>query len=265
MNLPEKFEIETFEIWYNKTHGTQIDLIKEVEHIQDQISESFTRKYIEDDRDMSDWKKLMSFIDNSMEIVRASNKELNYSLIPDKQINNNGDFIRFYMKSTKSIINKMWRKCKDVKPEESIKIEEIKDKINDLVRFSIRTNTLKFSQNVAEVFRNIYENPPTHIQSFFKDHISSLNIDEEIKTESGYFAYHIYFKFISGYTVEVQVYSILCDTWRNLSHQIYDTVRDLDKTKYKFNDIKSRVVSIGHLLYLADCELYNLEEENKKK
>ena len=79
--------------------------------------------------------------------------------------------------------------------------------------------------------------------------------------ESGYFAYHGLVHFRNGLVVEVQIHSDLMKQWRKLSHALYELARaELIRT-YEFNSKESRLISLGHLLHLAECQLQQLRQE----
>lgn len=80
---------------------------------------------------------------------------------------------------------------------------------------------------------------------------------------SGYFAYHGLIKFKSGLLVELQIYSSLTNNWRKLSHKLYEKVRLNPKKNIDFGTSEARLISLGHLFHLVECELKRLEEEIK--
>lgn len=82
-----------------------------------------------------------------------------------------------------------------------------------------------------------------------------------MKMESGYFAYHGEVCFKGGLIVEVQIYSELMRQWRRRSHVYYERARVEGKQKHEFDSKESRLVSLGHLLHVAECELHKLAEE----
>ena len=86
-----------------------------------------------------------------------------------------------------------------------------------------------------------------------------------MKMESGYFAYHGEVRFRTGLIVEVQIYSELMRQWRRLSHVHYELARVESKQRHEFNSKESRLVSLGHLLHVAECELQQLAEEFRQR
>ena len=80
-----------------------------------------------------------------------------------------------------------------------------------------------------------------------------------MKMASGYFAYHGIIEFNSGITIEVQIYSSLMSSWSKLSHKLYEKARIRTKNKeLDFGTTETRLISLGHLLHLAECELLDL-------
>ena len=49
--------------------------------------------------------------------------------------------------------------------------------------------------------------------------------------------------------------------WRKLSHALYELARVKPIEKHEFNSKESRLISLGHLLHLAECQLQTLREE----
>lgn len=163
-------------------------------------------------------------------------------------------------KSVDSIINKLWRKNKE---GEEVEISNIKEHINDLIRTEITTPTLESCSFLAERLQreNIYF-PDKKQESEFKQKIKGIIFEPEMKMESGYFAYHGQVDFTSGLTIEIQIYSSLMKSWRKLSHKLYEKVRVRTKAKQlDYGTTETRLISLGHLLHLAECELTRLDNE----
>jgi ppGpp synthetase/RelA/SpoT-type nucleotidyltranferase len=86
-----------------------------------------------------------------------------------------------------------------------------------------------------------------------------------MKMASGYFAYHGLIRFSSGHVVEVQIYSALMSEWRKLSHLLYERVRVEPITQHEFGSKETRLISLGHALHLAECEIQRLSHEIDRK
>jgi ppGpp synthetase/RelA/SpoT-type nucleotidyltranferase len=162
-------------------------------------------------------------------------------------------------KSNESIINKMWRKAND-KPE--VQLANLHTKITDLIRTDVRTETLESAQFLAtrmnELPKFIYVE---ELKKQFADRVASCVFEPEMKMASGYFAYHGLVTFKAGYSVEVQIYSALMSEWRRLSHVLYEQVRINPIEAHEFGSKESRLISLGHMLHLAECEIQRLTQE----
>jgi ppGpp synthetase/RelA/SpoT-type nucleotidyltranferase len=103
------------------------------------------------------------------------------------------------------------------------------------------------------------------IKAEYQNRVISTSFEPEMKMASGYFAYHGLVCFKSGFIVEVQIYSALMSEWRKLSHLLYERVRLEPIAQYEFGSPESRLVSLGHALHLAECEIMRLHQEIEKK
>jgi len=265
MNISEKYDVGKYNDWYNKTFQKKINIENEVEILINDIVKVLLSNIKITNDENSIWSFFQTFINDVALKVQLDNDDLTFDILPEVTNYNPTEFRSLFGKPTNSIINKMWRKNNFERGMDYIELSNIKDKMKDLIRFAIRTNSLKNSEILAHKFNSIIQlkDDPTY-KEYWDKIIESIWVDTEMKTSTGYFAYHIYFKLKVGVIVEMQIYSILSDSWKKLSHKIYEAVRDEINVKYNFNDVHSRIISIGHLLYLADCELYNLEQELEK-
>ncbi len=162
-------------------------------------------------------------------------------------------------KSALSMVNKLWRKNRDAPP---VHLGNIQQYITDLVRTDISATTLDSAAFLAARMNAlpgiIYE---TQVGQAFDETIESIRFEPEMKMESGYFAYHGLVHFKTGLVVEVQIYSDLMKQWRKLSHTLYELARVEPMRKPEFNSKESRLISLGHLLHLAECQLQQLRQE----
>jgi ppGpp synthetase/RelA/SpoT-type nucleotidyltranferase len=162
-------------------------------------------------------------------------------------------------KSVSSVVNKMWRKASDVP---TVTIANIQQSIMDLIRTDVRTETLDGAQFLAHRMNDLPELLyHDELRSQFNDRIESISFEPEMKMASGYFAYHGLVWFRSGYVVEVQIYSALMSEWRKLSHQLYEQLRLEPIAKHEFASPEARLISLGHALHLAECEIMRLRQE----
>ena len=163
-------------------------------------------------------------------------------------------------KSVDSIINKLWRKNKQ---GDEVHLSNIQENISDLVRTEIITQTLEACKFLAARLEqhNIYF-PDKKQEREFKEKIKSITFEPEMKMASGYFAYHGLIECNSGIFIEVQIYSNLMKSWRKLSHKLYEKVRIRTIEKVlDYGTTETRLISLGHLLHLAECELTRLDNE----
>ena len=253
MSYPDIFDKEQYISWHKEHLESDIDVINNIETTQNKITNFF---FDNDKKILSD---LFQVINEVIRISKIRRKNISFEIVPEYPKNIN-EFKRKYLKTIDSIVNKLWRKNQ---LEPKIKIADIKENIKDLVRFSIKVDSLKSAETIANILsdQSILIENSTDCQNLFENNLEKIVVDNEMKMSSGYFAYHCYFYFKDSYIVEIQLFSELSNYWRKMSHNIYDQVRINNSKNMKFNDINSRVISIGHMLYLAECELYNIEKE----
>ena len=172
---------------------------------------------------------------------------------------------RYYdlFKSVPSVVNKMWREAGD---EPTVRLANILQSITDLIRTDVRAETLDGAQFLAHRMNDLpgllYNEG---LREQYAGRVTSISFEPEMKMASGYFAYHGLVRFKSGYVVEVQIYSSLMSEWRKLSHQLYERVRLEPIAKHEFASPEARLISLGHALHLAECEIMRLREEIEKK
>ena len=145
-------------------------------------------------------------------------------------------------------------------------MSNINDNFTDLIRTSIVAPSLYHAREFAARLRNIKRiiRDPL-LAKEYDTKISKIEVDDEAKLAAGYFAYHSLIHFLNGLVVEIQVYSQLTSSWRDLSHRIYEKTRVGEKPLQDLGSPESRFVSLGHLLYMADCEFERLLKELKDK
>ena len=91
--------------------------------------------------------------------------------------------------------------------------------------------------------------------------IKDIRVDEEAKAASGYFAYHSLVEFDDGNKAEVQLYSSISQAWRSVSHRLYERSRIAGIPYLAPGTSEARLISLGHLLHLAENELDRLMQE----
>lgn len=166
-------------------------------------------------------------------------------------------------KSTDSIIEKCWRKNAKLK-ENFVCSANLTREITDLIRTSVVCPTLlhaKMFSERLELWRDFI--PANEIEEYFTD-IKTIVVDKEAKPASGYFAYHALVYFTDDITIEVQFYSQLSSAWRNMSHKLYENTRIGGSAFTAPGSPESRLISLGHMLHLAECELDRLVDDLKE-
>jgi len=180
------------------------------------------------------------------------------------------ELVEYYQKAAErwteipSIVNKMWRKATDEGP--TVTLGNLLESITDLIRTDVCTETLTSAQFLASRMNSLpgllYDAP---LRQEFENRVQAVAFEPEMKMASGYFAYHGLVRFRSGHVVEVQIHSALMSEWRKLSHRLYERVRVEPVTQHEFGSKESRVISLGHLLHLAECKIQRLAQELEKK
>lgn len=167
-------------------------------------------------------------------------------------------------KSVDSIIEKCWRKNAKLK-DSFVSSQNIRSEITDLIRTSVICPTLLHAKMFAErleAWKDFI--PPEDVDQHFSE-IQKIVVDKEAKPASGYFAYHALVYFIDGLAIEVQFYSQLSSAWRNMSHKLYENTRIGASAFIAPGSPESRLISLGHMLHLAECELERLADELKSE
>lgn len=167
-------------------------------------------------------------------------------------------------KSTESIIEKCWRK-NATRKDGFVGISNISNEITDLIRTSVISPTLLHAKMFSERLEAWSEFiSPDDIKEHFVE-IIEVKVDKEAKPASGYFAYHCLVYFNDGLAIEVQIYSLLSSAWRNISHKLYEKTRAGSPAYLAPGSPESRLISLGHMLHLAECELDRLINDLQEK
>ena len=162
-------------------------------------------------------------------------------------------------KPTASILDKMWRKNSCSNPQ--CDLAAVPVLIGDLLRSDVTASSLDGAGWLVQRLTNagdLIDPANTELRVAYDARIEAIQFDSEMKMESGYFAYHGAVRFRSGRVMEIQVYSELMKTWRKLSHLEYARLRQGAVADLEFGSRQARLVSLGHLLHLAECELQRL-------
>lgn len=186
--------------------------------------------------------------------------------LPTKQFSEHQsrDGYDLLFKSTDSIIEKCWRKNAKLK-DNFVSSDNLRSEITDLIRTSVICPTLLHAKMFAERFEAWQDFIPTEeVKQHFSE-IQKIIVDREAKPASGYFAYHALVYFSDGLAIEVQFYSQLSSAWRNMSHKLYENTRVGASAFIAPGSPESRLISLGHMLHLAECELDRLADELKSE
>jgi ppGpp synthetase/RelA/SpoT-type nucleotidyltranferase len=168
-------------------------------------------------------------------------------------------------KSTESIIDKFWRKNRLAVAGTYVTSKNIKSEIGDLVRTSVVTSTFSYAENFSRsiiYWRDVVKE--LGINEVDYEDVVSISQKEEAKMGNGYFAHHVDVLYSDGLRVEIQIYSKMSEIWRHLSHKLYEKVRLGEDVTWGHGTAASRLVSLGHLLHLAECEVEYLKGSIQK-
>jgi len=239
---PEAFDENQYIRWHEQRYPQDIPLKSSIENFRISLPEKFgpylekIKKLFQDSRDELEknfGRIQIPLLDENVDIKDADNPNL--------------------FKQDRSILNKLWRKNRE---KENASLANIEDKIKDLVRTEIIVVSLDSAGKAARLFNSLFtKRSVIHLDEDFKRNFLSVHFESEMKPSTGYFAYHGSIKFSDSKEVEIQIYSSLMSSWRKLSHILYTQRRSIGKSRFQFDTVESRIISLGHLLHLAECEL----------
>lgn len=255
---PEKYNKEQYIAWHESHFTDDSNLLKKIDNLRDEFKADL-------EKDLEFIAELLYYLIPSSQKEYKIHYETDFEYnIPLKNSlsNNKGKKYDLLFKSTDSIINKLWRKNKD-KP--SVNLTNLKNELTDLVRTEITCTTLAACRFISKriELKNIILPSDYHLKKKLDAKVITIEFEPEMKMASGYFAYHGLIKLKNGITIEVQIYSSLMANWRKLSHKLYEKIRLNPIEKHEYGTSESRLVSLGHLLHLAECEVERLETEIK--
>lgn len=253
---PEKFDKVQYIVWHEQNFKEDIPLQDKVNELREILKEELKT-------DLEFIAALLYYIIPSCrkeyKIHNGTEFEFN---IPLKTAMSEGTSKNFELlfKSTDSIINKLWRKNKHTP---TVNLTNLREEVTDLVRTEIICSSLAACSFIAKrlAIDNINLPEDYYLKEQLNERVESIEFEPEMKMASGYFAYHGLIKLKKGVSVEVQIYSSLMANWRKLSHKLYEKVRLSPVIKHDFGTSESRLISLGHLLHLAECEVERLEKE----
>jgi len=248
MEYPHSFSTISYAKWHNYYFPEDKSITSKLENLIDTL----------ENNSKEDILFLIKFIKFQIESLSGNNFDTTTYSSPIFQADFvESDAYKNLFKRPSSILNKLYRKNKNSK---DINLSKLKIEITDLIRTSVTGDTLFSCEKLARKFKEIkFENKI--IQEEFDKHIDTIDIEPELKMEAGYFAYHILFRFKNSNIVELQIHSKIFEKWRELSHVLYDKIRLSPNTEQKLGSKEVRLISLGHLFHLAECELNRLEQE----
>ncbi len=259
-NYPEEYSKEAYITWHVQHVEPDIDLQVELTKIMDELKESSKER-------LSNLADLLYRIHSFHLLAKKTGKEDISDSDTDIQLTEaiQTEAYENLFKSVDSLIDKLWRKNKTRNEDTYITTKNIKHEIGDLVRSSVVTSTFSYAEHLATAI-GLWKELIKELEVKEDDYsdIDCIMSQEEAKMENGYFAYHLDIRYKDDLRVEIQIYSKLSEIWRHLSHKLYEKIRLGEDVMWGHGAAASRLVSLGHLLHLAECEVQYLKEEMSK-
>lgn len=253
--FPQAFSKELYVSWHNKAVPEDVDIVAKLNDLRLDLKNSSPSSLAALSQLLT---QIKAFTEKECKVRFKGISQGQFS-VPTAQFSpqpsNKGFDLLF--KSSDSILEKLWRK--NLKRSANFaSLSNLEEEITDLVRTSVVAPTLGHARLFAERLENwadIVDAPD--IEQHLSE-IERVEVDMEAKLASGYFAYHSNVHFKSGLCIEVQIYSQLSEAWRSISHRLYETTRLKESLVTGAGSAEARLVSLGHLLHLAECELDRL-------
>lgn len=255
VNFPEQFNAEQYIQWHEEVVENNVELVTVLQQTRDALKKNNKERL----------EKLLVLLDTlNTVLIRAkqTNDEdisiLKCEIMLEDQLKS--DRYEEIFKSTDSIIDKFWRKNKVT--EDYVTTVNIKDRLKDLVRSSVVVSSQKYASDFSKALKDWKKKFEINQISLddYSD-IVEIIVEQEAKMASGYFAYHADVVYQDGVHVEIQIYSQLNEVWRQLSHKLYEKTRLNQDVTHGHGTSASRLVSLGHLLHLAECEAERLQSD----
>ncbi|EET5293092.1 hypothetical protein JRC10_25425 [Escherichia coli] len=254
MNCPTPYNFDQYVAWHNQIVEPDMNIIDELTILMNSLKQNRDR-----------FEKLAQLLDHLNTILLRAKRTADVDvssykceILLDTQLST-GKYDDIF-KSTTSIIDKLWRKNRNT--TNYVKTTNIKENIKDLARSSVILSTHKFANDFSKALPNWREKLEwNHVALDDFSNIIEIKVEQEAKMASGYFAYHADVIYDDGFHVEIQIYSQLNEVWRGLSHKLYEKTRLQQDVEYGHGTSASRLVSLGHLLHLAECEAERLQKE----
>lgn len=252
MSYPQSYDFDQYVRWHEKNITEDISLVYKLNQLRDSLKEKRER--------LQNLSELLSKLHTVL--IRAKQTDgqdisiLKCDIQLEEQLAN--EYYDHIFKSVNSIVDKLWRKNKD--RSEYIRLDNIQKEIKDLVRSSVVVSSQSYARDFSQAvkdWRQKLEINEIPLENY--NDITVISVEQEAKMASGYFAYHVDVVYNDGMHIEIQIYSQLNEVWRKLSHKLYEKTRLSNHIEYGHGTSASRLVSLGHLLHLAECEAERLQ------
>ena len=257
-NIPLIYDIDKYIEWHEKNIISDVPLKDNINKFRDNLKKDYRQYFTE-------LGHLLSQIDyhcNKEIKIQFKNIIKGGYTLPMKEFAAEETSIDYnnLFKPTNSIIEKLWRKNLSLNSN-FINLQNIKSIIKDLARASVICPSLLFAKFYADRLKEWETIIEPSDRNKHMPTIKDVIVDDEAKLASGYFAYHATISFGKNDFIEIQIYSQLSSIWRDLSHNLYADSRIGIIKKEGFGQTNTRLVSLGHMLHLAECEIVRIQQE----
>ncbi|HIF5688375.1 hypothetical protein [Vibrio parahaemolyticus] len=258
-NYPKEYSLASYSNWHDENLEKGKLIVEEVDSLLDELKSNNRDRLLK----LADLlSRIHSFHLLASRVKGEDVSDCETEIQLQDRLNQNYDSL---FKTRDSVLDKLWRKNKKLRHEERITSETLKENFGDLVRTSIVTSTFTYAENLASSI-SLWRDLINELQIDASDYndIESIDTQQEAKMDNGYFAYHLDVRYKDGLRVEVQIYSKLSEVWRHISHKLYEKIRLGEEVNWGHGAAASRIVSLGHLLHLAECEVQHLKSTISK-
>jgi hypothetical protein len=249
---PKSYDEAAYIKWHNAEYATDNDLGTKVKKYRDSLKKS-AKPALDALAQVLD--QIGAHTGSEVEVQSAALVDGEFELPTNDIGGKSAGRYDVLFKPTDSIIEKMWRKNLKAAKTERVHLGNLQEQVTDLVRTSVTGSTMFSCRLFAARLRNwktVIKNrtgralPPT------LNIIEGIEVDEEAKLQSGYFAYHALASCTGGLKIEVQIFSRIMAAWRLISHAMYEKTRIGEKPDIAPGSHGARLVSLGHALHLAE-------------
>jgi ppGpp synthetase/RelA/SpoT-type nucleotidyltranferase len=259
--IPQVYDKASYASWHNRCIPEDVDILTRLDQIRETLKSSSSSSLAALSQLLT---QIKAFTEKECR-VRFKGINQGQFVVPTTQFSeqpsNKGYDLLF--KSSDSILEKLWRKNLR-RSSDYASLSNLQIEITDLVRTSVVAPTLGHAKLFAERLESWFDIVDASDIEVYLGDIDRVEVDMEAKLASGYFAYHSIVRVKSGLCIEVQIYSQLSEAWRSISHKLYETTRLKESLATRAGSAEARLVSLGHLLHLAECELDRLAIEFTK-